>query len=66
MGNISTCKGCGLHVMWVKTAKGKAMPVDLFDKVTGMQLDEKAELYDPKTMTSHFATCKDAAKFRKK
>jgi hypothetical protein len=24
----SFCKGCGLDIYWIKTEKGKAMPVD--------------------------------------
>jgi len=65
MGNISKCRSCGLNVVWVKTKGGKIMPVDLFDKITGLQIDEKVDVYDAKIMTSHFATCPDAKKWRK-
>ena len=61
----SKCKSCGQFILWLKTSKGKSMPVDLFD-IHGTQLDEKTEVFNPKEMISHFAGCPDAKKWRKK
>jgi hypothetical protein len=44
--NPTECRGCKALVYWIRTEKGKLMPVDPGG-------------------VSHFATCKDAAKFRK-
>ena len=46
------CRSCGADVIWVKTLAGKWMPVD------------PAEGEDE--FVSHFATCPDAAGWRKK
>lgn len=46
------CRSCGADVIWVKTPAGKWMPVD------------PAEEGDE--FVSHFATCPDAAGWRKK
>lgn len=46
------CRSCGVDVIWVKTPAGKWMPVD------------PAEEGDE--FVSHFATCPDAAGWRKK
>lgn len=44
------CRGCQDKIIWVKTAKGKSMPVSL-------QKDG--------SFISHFANCKSAGNFRK-
>ena len=61
---MNRCKSCNLHIIWMKTAKGKAMPVDLFNQ-TGAQIDFEAKIFDPKTMVSHFASCLQAKEWRK-
>jgi hypothetical protein len=70
------CRACGAPMVWVRTAKGKAMPLDaeptpdgafVFDgdpedrRVTC--IGEKA-VYSGERFTSHFATCPDAKSFR--
>jgi len=54
------CRSCGAEIVWLKTSTGKSMPVD-----TESVVDEAATIFDPVQMTSHFATCPDAAKHRK-
>ncbi len=73
------CRSCGAEIIWVKTANQRLMPLnaepdpkgnlillngvptlvqrDLYDK----PLEEQGPRY-----TSHFVTCPDADKFRKK
>lgn len=55
----ATCKSCGAAVVWVQTVGGRAMPLD------AATCDPKAVEFDPaKGHISHFATCKDAARWR--
>lgn len=53
------CSGCGALVRWVRTGSGKRMPVDA---ETAKPDDE---VFDATRHMSHFATCKDASKFRR-
>ncbi len=56
------CKSCGAFIIWLTTKGGKSMPVDYDTFNTG----------DPRVFTpdlghqSHFATCPNADKHRKK
>lgn len=54
------CRSCGQYIVFLPTASGKSMPVDA-ESVT-----EGDEQFDPKTHVSHFSTCPDADKFRKR
>ena len=58
---MSQCKSCGKAIVWLKTERGKNIPVDA-DSVS----DKEAKIFDPDTMVSHFATCPDADRFRRK
>jgi len=58
---MATCRSCGAEITWMKTSGGKNIPVDA-ETVE----DEGATIFDPDTMTTHFETCPDADKFRKK
>lgn len=58
--NIVKCRSCGAGILWMLTSSKRMIPVD-----AATCPDHKAEVFDPKTMTSHFATCPDAAKWRK-
>jgi len=61
MLKITQCKSCGAEIVWMKTQRGKNIPVD------AETIDDKgAEVFDPDTMTTHFETCPDAYKWRKK
>ena len=60
---MSKCKSCGAEIVWLKTSSDKNIPVDcdtVEEDTLGMP-----EVFDPDTMTSHFATCPDAKKWRK-
>ena len=61
---IRNCRSCGAKIVWMKTKLGKTIPVDV---VMGCKVDDTKEtIFDPDLMTSHFATCPDAKKWRKK
>lgn len=78
---MSRCRSCGADIIWIKMASGKAMPCDA-DPIPycevfsgGMKLVTKnGEIvqgaYDGTSENvayqSHFATCPDANKFRKR
>ena len=56
---MSVCKRCGEEIVWMKTDRGKNMPVNI-ESIA----DREAEIFDPDQMESHFATCPNAKKFR--
>lgn len=58
--NVAHCRSCNAEIVWLKTSKDKPMPVD---KATVKEGDTH---YDSTRHVSHFATCKDANKWRKK
>lgn len=58
---ITYCKSCSAEIVWLVTSLNKMIPVDA-DSID----DHGAEVFDPDQMTSHFATCPDADKWRKK
>lgn len=58
---MATCKSCGAEIIWLKTDRGKNIPVD-----AETVADPGATIFDPEQMTTHFETCPDADKFRKK
>lgn len=56
---MASCSGCGKGIVWLKTAAGKNMPVD----IDTTQREDKE--FDPKRHVSHFSTCAEAKRFRK-
>lgn len=56
-----TCRSCGAPVVWVVTARGKRMPLDP-PLVTVVDDDGRTH----RGRVSHFATCPDASKHRRK
>lgn len=69
---MSFCRGCSAVIEWHKTAKGKNIPIDPDPHPDGnITFDESARsVYapkgsKPKMYRSHFATCVDAARFRR-
>lgn len=68
---MSVCKTCGASIIWVKTTKGKDMPLDArklsvfvidpAQSAEGKQLAIQVTGYE-----SHFATCVDADLHRKR
>jgi hypothetical protein len=55
------CRSCRALVVWFRTKAGKRMPVD---EASTLPTDAEHQL-DLSRHKSHFATCPDAAKFRK-
>ena len=53
------CKSCGKEITFLRTDKGKAIPVD---KDTVNAADE---YFDRDRHVTHFRTCPEAGKFRK-
>ena len=54
------CRSCGEYIVFLPTKSGKQMPVDA-ESVT-----EGDSEFDASTHVSHFSTCPDAGKFRKR
>lgn len=66
---LRQCKSCKANIYWLPTEKGKTMPTDA-DSLTE---DEKRWIESNRELlfkfgkhTSHFATCPNARKHRKK
>jgi hypothetical protein len=55
------CSSCGASIVWFRTASGKRMPVD----EASTKSTDAAHQLDLSRHVSHFATCADAAKWRK-
>ena len=61
---IARCRSCDAKIVWLKTKKGKNMPVDWDEDA---QVDAEAgRIFDRKGHTSHFDTCPDAEPWRSK
>ncbi len=66
-----TCRSCGASIEWAELTSGKRMPFNgpivavrtVGDLLGGQRTIEHV---DTTITTSHFATCKDAAAWRKK
>lgn len=54
------CKACGAALVFLQTKHGRAMPVDAFS------VTDSAALFDPEKHSSHFVTCPEAGRFRKR
>lgn len=82
---LGTCRGCNRQILWVRTRKGKRMPIDPFpngkqgnvilageEKIAHVfRSPEEARAYQfmhegDGPYTSHFHTCRDAERFRKR
>jgi hypothetical protein len=82
MSNRGNCLSCNADVFWVKTQRGNTMPVDvtptengnvyLRKDLTGQIIEaevwkkDKCKNFTGPLYTSHFATCPQAGKWRKK
>lgn len=71
----STCRSCGARILWVRTATGKAMPLDALPRADGNVVVEGGQAVllprgehrgGVKHYVSHFATCPQAAIHRKR
>jgi hypothetical protein len=76
---VSRCRSCGAPIRWTRTEKGRRMPIDPEPVPEGnivlRELDEATPLAlsvppaafpDEPRYLSHFATCPDAAKHRRR
>ncbi len=70
----ATCKSCGAQILWVRTARGLAVPLDaepqadgIIDIHQGLVIDVPTDM--PQSgrplYRSHFSSCPDAAKYRR-
>ena len=58
---MSTCSKCNAKIEWIKTEKGRQMPVDLEPVTVVTKEGKTVRGYIP-----HWATCPNADDFRKK
>jgi O-glycosyl hydrolase len=59
----ATCSGCGALIYWVVMRSGKRMPVDRGREQRVVYLDGEWRVLG--SYKSHFASCPQAAQFRK-
>jgi len=77
---VKQCKSCGASIIWMRTSKGKMIPIDAEtvrpgDETTGGVLAATGSalaatggalaVYMPGIHVSHFATCPHAKQWRK-
>ena len=77
---MSVCRSCGQQIEWIKTTKGKNMPVDseyvdyeeadngtilVTDGGNVITVNEHQNMPNVKGRISHFATCPQANEWRK-
>lgn len=71
----SVCRSCGKRITWVKTASGKAMPIDeepvengnlVIDNGVAVHVPPGSKQEGELLYVSHFATCKNKAQHRRK
>jgi hypothetical protein len=76
------CRSCKAPIIWARTEKGRRIPLDAKPTAGGNLLlerreyleplavykspDERAAMNNTQFFISHFATCNDSAKWRKK
>ena len=63
--DVTSCKGCGEKIIFVKTEAGKFMPVNVKPE-RRIVLDADKIAKSVTTWTPHWATCEKADDFRKK
>jgi hypothetical protein len=72
----SACEACGAALLWVKTARGRPMPLDAVEvaeagpravlfRPDGARAERDAETGTTVGHASHFSTCPSAAQFRR-
>lgn len=57
---MANCKACGAEIAWIKTTKGRSMPVDARPKIT--VVTDGGETVTGRT--PHWATCPAAERFK--
>lgn len=72
---MAECRSCGAPIVWARTHAGKSIPIDVDPAIGGPAnypdgnialFNGVAEVTASGPHKSHFATCKDAASWRKK
>ncbi len=65
--NTSKCRSCGAYIIWLKTSTGKNIPVDA-DSLDDVEIEGgEKPIFDAKAgHISHFATCPNADKHRRR
>ena len=77
---MSTCRGCGARIEWIKTRSGKMMPVDpepvfvteggtmkfVTDEGDVISGQVTEETTDTVAYVPHWATCPEANSFRRR
>jgi hypothetical protein len=69
---LGQCRSCGAVITWAETLNGKRMPFDgarVTGRVQGTAFNNATravEYVDTAVHASHFATCPDAAAWRRK
>jgi hypothetical protein len=65
---LNKCSSCKAYIVWVLTKNGKSMPINYTEGPENHSMFPITPplVFDSKTMVSHFATCPEASKFRKR
>lgn len=64
--DVTKCRSCGADIVWMRTDKGKLMPVNVLPQTKGKRGPNAGEfLFASAAHESHFATCADRDKWRK-
>ena len=77
MSPLQRCRSCGAAILWARTQKGKAIPVDpeavnppgtgnIFLTTANGVLQAKVVTPAPGLRKAHFVTCPSAARWRKR
>jgi len=63
----ANCRSCKKEIVWVITEQGKNMPVDFHSYKSQLAKYKDGKLlYDPNLHVSHFSSCSEAKRWRKK
>lgn len=61
MPDNATCRGCGAHIVWIRTKAGRLNPCDPKELAVVTEAGEVV-----RGRVSHFATCPRAGEFRRR
>lgn len=62
---IAICRSCGARGVWMRTARGKNILVELASTTEAEQKGGAHRLFDPKRHVAHFAKCPNADEWRR-
>jgi len=62
----SKCRSCGANLKWIKTPRGKSMPLDAVPITNVWTKNEQLDkwFYNNEAYVSHFSTCPNAEQHR--